>query len=170
DTQADEDDPPDADRYELLSSAGVTVPAALSRTSRLFIRGEAGSGKTTLLKWIAVRSALGELPSSLEAWNSSVPFFISLRRYVDRELPSLEQFPESIGRFIADEMPKGFVLGHLRAGRATVLVDGVDEFPESRRADARRWVDELIAAFPDARYVITSRPGAVPPGWLASEG
>ncbi|MEU7883804.1 NACHT N-terminal Helical domain 1-containing protein [Microbispora bryophytorum] len=166
------------DRRGLLSNGdaeidirglGLRVELALSSSTRLFLRGTAGCGKTTLLRWIAVRSALGDFPDTLASWNNTVPFFVPLRRYVNRDLPTPEQFLESVGRHIADEMPKGWVQEQLRAGRALVLVDGLDELPKAGRAKARSWLQELIAAFPGSRYLVTSRPGAAPPSWLRGD-
>ena len=107
----------------------LTVEQALADGNRVFIRGEAGSGKTTLLKWIAVHSAYQDLPTQLEEWNKCLPFFIPLRRYAETDLPSLQNFPDAVGRFISDEMPSGYVLDALRSGEAVVLIDGLDEFP-----------------------------------------
>ncbi|WP_061300295.1 NACHT domain-containing protein [Herbidospora cretacea] len=137
---------------------------------RLLIRGEAGGGKTTLLRWIAVRAALRDLPSAMADLRDCVPFSIPLRQFVDQELPAPADFLVQVGRHIADEMPRGWVQRHLRTGRAVVLIDGVDELPEARRRDAHAWVRELIQAFPQARYVVTSRPGAIDSAWLAGEG
>lgn len=146
----------------------VRVEDLLVRGSRLFIRGEAGSGKTTLLQWIAVRCASDDLVPA-PGWANVVPFFVRLRRYAAEPLPSPEQFLAEVGRHVAEEMPDGWVHEKLRSGRAVVLVDGVDELPEQRRAEARSWLRELIAVFPSARYVVTSRPAAVAPTWLRSE-
>lgn len=143
----------------------VSADAALD-ASRLFIRGEAGSGKTTLLQWIAVRYAARDRPGRSDL----VPFLVRLRRYASRDLPAPEHFVEEVGRHIADEMPAHWVHGLLRAGRAVVLVDGVDELPEDRRDATRSWLRELVAAFPNARYVVTSRPAAVDAAWLEGEG
>jgi Leucine-rich repeat (LRR) protein len=151
------------------ASSDINVDQALKVSHRIFLRGEAGSGKTTLMKWIAVRSALRDLPAELESWNESVPFLVPLRRYVDSDLPSPEQFPETVGRFISDEMPSGYVRTQLRNGQGIVLIDGLDEFPQAKRDSLRGWLDQLLSAFPEAKYVVTSRPGAVPSGWLRSE-
>ena len=147
----------------------LTVEQTLTEGNRIFIRGEAGSGKTTLLKWIAVHSAYQDLPMQFDHWNRSVPFFIPLRRYANAELPSLNDFPDAVGRFISDEMPSGYVLNALRTGEATLLIDGLDEFPAGKRESAPM-AGDLISTFPDARYIVTSRPGAVAPGWLGPEG
>lgn len=148
-----------------VSSSTAQVEDVLAASRRLFIRGEAGSGKTTLLQWIAVHSARRSFPTKLTDWNDTVPFFIALRRHAE-QLPGPERFVTEVGRHIAAEMPAGWVHEHLRSGKAVVLVDGVDELTERRRDEARRWLRELIAAFPQARYVVTTRPAAVAADWL----
>ncbi|MFD9739519.1 NACHT domain-containing protein [Umezawaea sp. NPDC059074] len=148
---------------------GSRVEELLAGDRRLFIRGEAGLGKTTLLHWIAVRSALGDFPPSLNEWNGTIPFFVPLRRYADRELPAPERFLDEVGRHISDEMPKGWVQQRLRDGRAVLLVDGVDELAPDRRDEVRSWLRDLVGAFPEARFVVTSRPGAAQPEWLHGE-
>jgi len=139
---------------------------ALSGTNRLFLRGAAGTGKTTLLQWIAVRAARHDFPEMLSAWNDTVPFLIRLRRYVRDALPAPEEFVTEVAKNYASEMPKGWVRELLEAGRALVLVDGIDELPEERRPALREWLSDLIADFPGARYVVTTRPGAVTEDWL----
>jgi hypothetical protein len=148
------------------SSGTFRVEEILASTRRLFIRGHAGLGKTTLLQWIAVSSAREAFPADLADWNGTVPFFIPLRRYSTDPLPAPEEFLREVGRHIAIEMPPGWVQQRLRSGDAIVLVDGVDELSEERRADAQRWLRELVDAFPHARFVVTSRPAAVPADWL----
>jgi len=148
----------------------IRVDDALAMGPRLFLRGIAGSGKTTLLQWIGVRSAQGDFSINLSDWNGTVPFFIPLRRYVGRELPAPQDFLQEIGRHIADEMPRGWVHRQLEGGRGLVLIDGIDELPLAERAPARRWLRSLIETFPDSRYIVTSRHGAVEEDWLTGEG
>jgi hypothetical protein len=145
------------------------IEELLAQTNRLFIRGEAGLGKTTLLQWIAVRSARTDFRVPLTAWNDRIPFFVPLRRYAERELPPPERFLDEVGRHIAHDMPKGWVQQQMRSGRAIVLIDGVDELAAERRTDARSWLRQLVTAFPDARYIVTSRPSAAPADWLRGE-
>ncbi len=144
------------------------VDEVLTSTRRLFIRGQAGLGKTTLLQWIAVRSALRDFPERLAAWNT-VPFLVRLREHTSGDLPPPEEFVTELGRHIAAEMPPGWVQQQLRSGRGVVLVDGVDELIPRRRTMARKWLRELIEAFPHARYVVTSRPAAAEPDWLRGD-
>ncbi|MFF4426945.1 NACHT domain-containing protein [Streptomyces sp. NPDC001549] len=58
----------------------------------------------------------------------------------------------------------------MRAGRALVLVDGVDEVPLRLRGRTQVWLRGLVAAFPRARFVVTTRPSAVPEDWPAGQG
>lgn len=95
---------------------------------------------------------------------------IRLRRYVGKDLPPPEDFLSEIGRHIAADMPEGWVHQLLRAGHALILVDGVDELPELQRRPARDWLSELVETFPEARYVVTSRPGAATSEWLSGQG
>jgi NACHT domain len=161
---------PDAGRADQAGTGTVRVDDALADTHKLFLRGEAGSGKTTMLQWLAVRAARGDFPERLAAWNGTMPFLIRLRRYVGKDLPSPEGFLSEIGRHIAADMPEGWVHRLLRDGRALILVDGVDELPASQRRLVRDWLAELVGTFPEARYVVTSRPGAAAGEWLDGQG
>jgi hypothetical protein len=67
-------------------------------------------------------------------------------------------------------MPGGWVHNYLHDGTAVVLVDGVDELSADRRDEVRYWLRDLVHAFPQARYVVTSRPSAALPTWLDGEG
>ena len=106
------------DSRELPSVPGeLRIDDALAGTSRLFLRGEAG-GKTTMLQWIAVRAARRDLPDRLNSWNDTIPFLLRLRHYIGKRLPAPEGFLGQLGQHIADEMPKGWVHGLLRTGKA----------------------------------------------------
>jgi hypothetical protein len=159
------------------------IEDVLAETSRLFLRGGAGSGKTTLLQRLAVRAARRDLPDWRTSMNTSpkrserlsrstetVPFLIRLRQYVGKDLPGPEGFLGQVGQHIADNMPRGWVHGLLREGRALVLVDGVDELPDAQRRSARDWLADLVNSFPESYYVVTSRPAAASDRWLEEEG
>ncbi|MBN6038622.1 NACHT domain-containing NTPase [Amycolatopsis sp. 195334CR] len=147
-----------------------TVEAALAGSPRTLIRGEAGSGKTTLLRWLAVKCAQGSLESSLSSWNGLVPFFVQLRRYADKDLPTPGELLSTVAWQLKDHMPQRWAWDVLSSGRGLVLVDGVDEVPEQRRGMVQEWLSDLVGAFPKSRYVVTSRPPAIADGWLDGEG
>jgi energy-coupling factor transporter ATP-binding protein EcfA2 len=146
---------------------GQRVEDALADRNRILIIGDAGSGKTTLLRYLAVMAAQREFPEVLLAWNNAMPFLISLRQYVREntsavEFPAPRDFPKAIAVGADEGMPSNWVANHLREGRAIVLVDGLDEVPEGAiRQRAIEWLNDIILSYPEARYVVTSRPTAV---------
>ncbi|WP_079425591.1 NACHT domain-containing protein [Streptomyces katrae] len=138
---------------------------ALGAAERVLLRGPAGSGKSTLLQWLALNAARrAEGP-----WALSVPFVLRLRSFTTTEaLPLPEEFLKAAG--VPLSAPPGWVEELMLSGRALVLVDGVDEVPQRLRGRTETWLRSLISAFPKARYVVTTRPSAVPEDWLAREG
>jgi hypothetical protein len=145
-----------------LTGAGIGVGELLADSARVLLRGGAGAGKTTVLQWLAVRAAAD--------LDGPVPFFVPLRQYATRELPAPQDFLGAVGREIAGMMPDRWVHERLAEGRALVLLDGVDELPEKKRREVRRWLEGLVTAFGGARWVVTARPAAVADDWLAGSG
>ncbi|WP_326559876.1 NACHT domain-containing protein [Micromonospora sp. NBC_01796] len=154
---------------ELAESGAVRVEAALGRSHRTLIRGEAGSGKTTILRWLAITAARGAFTGELADWNGLVPFLVVLRRYPDRPLPSPEQLVSATTTALAGLAPLGWTHRQLALGQALLLVDGVDELPASARRRVREWLRELLTAYPMIRVVVTSRPAAATARWLSAE-
>jgi Leucine-rich repeat (LRR) protein len=144
----------------------LRVDDAIANRRRVFLRGVAGSGKTTLLQWLAVRSARNGFDGNMRDWNDSVPFFIQLRRFTPGALPQPREFLRHVADPIAETAPDDWVPRLLSSGRAIVLVDGVDEVPEAGRRRVKDWLEGLTIAYPQARFVVTSRPVAVSDEWL----
>ncbi|MEV2252253.1 NACHT domain-containing protein [Streptomyces sp. NPDC050147] len=166
-----------ADPRESPWSANAPTPRpadqSLADHDRVLLRGEAGSGKTTLVQWLAV-SAAGPAPDDdrMAYLYDRVPYVLPLRtltRHGER-LPAPADFLSAVGSPLAGAQPKGWETRVLTAGRALVLVDGIDEIPESERARTRAWLTDLIDAHPGNRWLVTSRPSAVREDWLAEEG
>ncbi|MFE5969347.1 NACHT domain-containing protein [Streptomyces sp. NPDC056463] len=148
---------------------GLRSESAIANFDRILLRGDAGSGKTTLLCWLAVNAVRRSFDGELGNFNGYLPFIIPLRRFADRSLPAAHEFLSETGRHLAGEMPSSWVNRALRSGRAFVLIDGVDELPETRREEAKEWIAELLSSYPSVRYIVTSRPGAAEEEWLSRE-
>ncbi|MET8132782.1 NACHT domain-containing protein [Streptomyces sp. NPDC005251] len=150
-----------------VAAAATSLPAeqALSEQDLVLLRGVAGSGKTTLVQWLAVTTAHGER-------GDRIPFVLPLRTLVRRPdgLPAPEAFLSAVRIAFHATQPDGWadrVLGH---GRGLLLVDGLDEIPERDREHTRRWLRELLDAYPGNQWLVTSRPSAVREDWLAPDG
>ncbi|MEU3372195.1 NACHT domain-containing protein [Streptomyces sp. NPDC006660] len=158
------------------ASPCLPIPAdqALAGRERVLLRGEAGSGKTTLVQWLAVSAArMGaeDHGDRMTYLRDRIPFVLPLRtltRHGER-LPAPKDFLAAVGSPLAGEQPPGWESRVLAAGRALVLVDGIDEIPDAERSRTRSWLGDLIAAFPGNRWLVTSRPSAVREDWLGDE-
>ncbi|MFD6288735.1 NACHT domain-containing protein [Streptomyces sp. NPDC060205] len=151
------------------AQTSVKVEQALAGCERLVLRGPAGSGKSTLVQWLALNAARRGFGPELAGWNLCVPFVLRLRSFSTPDgLPLPQDFLSAAG--VPLRAPDGWVEELLHGGRALVLVDGVDEVPTRLRGRTEKWLKSLVAAFPRARYVVTTRPAAVPEDWLAAQG
>ncbi|CAM5708697.1 hypothetical protein SFUMM280S_01003 [Streptomyces fumanus] len=153
------------------ASSSHRIDTLLADRPRALLRGEAGAGKTTLVWWLAAHAANATLNENLAELNGLVPFVIPLREVHARG----GKFPAppdllSAGRVLTDSPPAGWVRRVLEAGRGLLLVDGLDEVPESRREEARRWLAVLLDRYPRTRCLATVRPNAVEKDWLAPDG
>lgn len=155
----------------------ITVNEALAEQKRLVVLGDPGSGKTTLLRYLAllygracaqgvslVDAKLG-LPES--GW---LPVFLPLRQ-IGRYLAEhhgkddgtdghamLLAFLERVLKNERVDVAARFFDEWLQSGRAVVLLDGLDEVADpALRRRVSRLVDAFTRAYPDCRYVVTSR-------------
>ncbi|WP_103348048.1 NACHT domain-containing protein [Amycolatopsis sp. CA-128772] len=149
------------DDHTWLGGRRNDVVNVLAAAGPLVLIGEAGSGKTTLLQWIAVSAARDRLPPQLGAWKGKVPLAVRLRRYVDRPLPDVESLTDEVAANLSARKPARWCTDLLVAGRAILLIDGLDELPVSRRPAVQKWLDDLLAAFPDNVFIISGRPAAL---------
>ncbi|WP_405482531.1 NACHT domain-containing protein [Streptomyces anulatus] len=151
--------------------ASIGIEQALGEWDRLLLRGPAGSGKSTLVQWLALNAARQTFGGELADWNRCVPFVLRLRAFTALDaLPAPADFLRAAGVPLHGSAPAGWADRLLQQGRALVLVDGVDEVPDRLRKRTERWLRDLIAAYPRARYVVTTRPSAVPETWLSGSG
>jgi NACHT domain len=158
----------DAGDGEQISRSGM-FEDWLARYPRLLIEGRAGGGKTTILQWIAVQAARRDFVGAAAGFNGYVPFFLRLREYAEDTLPQPEQFLDKVASLLAPEAG-AWPREQIRSGRALVLIDGVDEVPETRRPLVLAWLRELCELFPNVRYVVTTRPSALDDDALSDLG
>ncbi|MFI6165268.1 NACHT domain-containing protein [Nocardia sp. NPDC051052] len=145
---------------------GERIEGALSRKSRILLRGEAGSGKTTLLRWLAVMAARASFTGELAAWNGLIPVVLRLRSYAARELPKLHELLDDAAGPLTSHMPAAWIDRQLADGRVLLLIDGVDELVLADRQKVHEWITRLLHAYPETRMVVTSRPAAARQDWL----
>ncbi|MEU5401192.1 NACHT domain-containing protein [Streptomyces sp. NPDC005963] len=147
------------------------IEELLGTRSRVLLRGDAGAGKTTLIWWLAAHAAAGTLDERLAELNGLVPFVVPLRtlRAQGDGFPSPSQLA-GVSRLMIDDAPTGWAGRVLTEGRGLLLVDGLDEVPQDDREEAHRWLSRLLRRYPLTRCLVTVRPLAVAPDWLASEG
>ncbi|MEV7193832.1 NACHT domain-containing protein [Streptomyces sp. NPDC093510] len=148
------------------------VEGAFAGDKRVLLRGAAGSGKTTLVQWLAVTTARQDRLTGEQAHLiGRVPFVLPLRTLTrgGASLPAPADFLGAAGAALASAQPAGWADRVLSAGRALMLIDGIDEVPEEERERTRRWLRDLLCAYPGNLWLVTSRPSAVREDWLGSE-
>ncbi|MFI0735150.1 NACHT domain-containing protein [Streptomyces sp. NPDC021225] len=157
---------------EISAGPEAPIPAdqALSGHSRVLLRGVAGSGKTTLVQWLAVCAAGQEPPRGMEQLIGRVPFVLPLRTIARQDaLPTPDRFLAAVHNPRHGAQPAGWADRVLTAGRGLLLIDGIDEIPEPDRERTRTWLGDLLLAYPDNLWLVTSRPSAVADDWLGAQ-
>ncbi|MEU7639182.1 NACHT domain-containing protein [Streptomyces sp. NPDC039016] len=157
---------------ELPPRAPVPADQALTGRDRVLLRGVAGSGKSTLVQWLAVSCTkpLGE--TGLPHLYGRVPFVLPLRTLTrtGAALPTPDRFLAAVACPVSGAQPDGWAHRVLTSGRALLLVDGLDEIPAPEREATRRWLRDLLDAFPGNLWLVTTRPSAVRDDWLTPDG
>ena len=146
----------------------VSMFATASRTRSIAILGAPGSGKTTLLRYVTYTYAKRQQRKHHRKAPDLVPFLIYLRDLFrqDQTPPDfqtlslldllLQQKP--IAKLKPARQEVKWLRQQLTNGTALVMVDGLDEVPEDQRQIVGEWLDQQIADYPDAAFLLTSRP------------
>jgi Leucine-rich repeat (LRR) protein/predicted MPP superfamily phosphohydrolase len=100
------------------------------------------------------------LSAHSEDWRQKIPFIIRLRDCSNGQLPRPSQFPLLLAKELPDP-PANWIDNVLRAGRGLVMFDGADEVPQQVRDATMREIRELMSAYPENYYIVTTRPEAV---------
>ncbi len=132
---------------------------------RLVILGDPGSGKTTFLRRIAnaqctARLADASAPFPLLLQISELSEFVE--RHERKDAPAL--MPLLLAhrtRDLAVPLDEDFFKRQLTRGPCLLLLDGLDEAPsEAARKTVSRLIEKAARAWPNCRFVVTTRPKA----------
>ncbi|MEB3118708.1 MAG: GUN4 domain-containing protein [Limnothrix sp.] len=133
----------------------------------LALRALGGSGKTTLLKHVAY--VYGKGTYRQKGAPKLIPFLLFLkdcRRELTKENPP--NLPDLLTHYHLPGLPGGKALNPppswaanlLNQGTALVMFDGFDEVPAGDRPLVSQWLSDQMRQYPDAVFIITSRPRA----------
>ncbi|MCC6985134.1 MAG: NACHT domain-containing protein, partial [Anaerolineales bacterium] len=150
--------------YEDPLHFGDPVPLldALKGNSGVIVLGDPGAGKTTFVKYLAVRLARGE--GNQIGLDDYLPILLPLAAFANALQTKdirLDDFIAEYFSAIGSDLPVGPMLGEaLKAGRALILLDGLDEV---RDLNLRNTVVERVVDFytfhrhQGNKFVLTSR-------------
>ena len=95
------------------------------------------------------KAATDGLPIELSALRGIVPFVLRLRHYSDQAFPNVDDWLKTEFPMLPTP-PDGWIRKQHVGGRALVLVDGVDEMPETKRDNMLMALRQLVALYPAA--------------------
>jgi len=147
------------DRFCLGKVCQARVPGleVILSYSKLMVLGKPGSGKSTLLQHIAIRCNRGQLQPD------RVPIFIRLKTFAEDSrdkgdfslLHYINQELEDCG--IADSLVTEAIL---LQGRVLILLDGLDEVPESDGDEVVKQIRRFSEKYYRNQFIITCRIAA----------
>lgn len=121
----------------------------------LVILGDPGSGKSTLLKYLSTK--ITELRKSEHLLKNIVPIFFRLSDYSDFYKKDRKSIYEYITNYF-DNQYQNIYKENFEYSNMLILMDGLDEIAEtSLRLKVTEQVMDLIARYPNNRYIVTSR-------------
>ncbi len=149
---------PDADNFNRLGLGKVCqkrVPGldAVKSHCKLMVLGKPGSGKTTFLKHIVIQCDRAKFEAN------KIPIFIPLKTFA--EIANLDLL-----EYISDEFATCGVEGRsqtefvLSQGRGLILLDGLDEVPESDSDAVVRQIRQFVQKYYNNQFIITCRIAA----------
>lgn len=138
------------------------VSVIFAKHSRLMLWGRAGSGKTTALKKYLL-SKLNKFSTEVYG-DLKIPVFVALRKFFihtegTQNLLETISFQIKLGG-LEDTESKKLTLKLLKEGKLLILMDGLDEVPKDILPKVQQEISNLVASYPDNRFILTCRYGA----------
>lgn len=143
-------------------SPSMTLVQALASGANLLLTGELGSGKSSALAYLALRLAnrspeMQSLVGSIPVWLHAADLDLTKGDDKDPLQPLVVAAQRSASSGVAGMLP-AYLRRHLGAGRAILLLDGLDEFPSDQVAPVAGWLRALLTEYPNNRVVATAAP------------
>ena len=152
---------------EFLSRSGKTSAASQvlqqPKSSRCVLLGAPGSGKTTLMSYFAVAAATVETSAHLGLASEHLPILVRIRDWVRSSHTNLLDYVRwfATDKLAVKDLPSGFFEHWLEAGKALILLDGLDEVASEARRDEVVHQIECFLHYEQHQQnpaIITSRP------------
>ncbi|MDE7254399.1 MAG: NACHT domain-containing protein [Acetatifactor sp.] len=131
--------------------SNVCIDTFLQDRNFVIITGTGGIGKSMMMTHFML--------STINKYNESgrIPIFVLLRNYNPEE-GDLEDFIFCEFKRHDKDLKLSDMIEILNDGHAVVLMDGLDELKAERREQFNKEIDKLVDNYPDAFYVMSSRP------------
>ena len=146
-----------------VSQPRVPVMTAVAKYHKLIVLGKPGAGKTTFLKHLAMQCINGEFEAE------RLPLFVNLKQFAENPdrlgllaFMSHRHLKSQITALNQDELDRHVVQLKqiLGAGRALILLDGLDEVTQAEHDWVLREIRVLSEAFHDNHFLMTCRVAA----------
>ncbi len=119
----------------------------------------------TPLAVVLIRSVASYSAGTIGGGLTGIVAQLVKNRYEQRKL---ERQWEEMGERIVQRLEPLFQQAvNEGGGQALLLFDGVDEVPPDRRDEVRWEIEQIVRAYPRNWFLVSTRPAAVPEGWLA---
>ncbi|MEO1209551.1 MAG: HEAT repeat domain-containing protein, partial [Cyanobacteria bacterium J06638_20] len=162
----------------VMKQEGKTFSAAKllpqSRSHRCVLLGAPGSGKTTLMSYFAVALSTGEGVDGLGLNAHYLPILVRIRDWIQSAQNGLLDYIRAFAteKLSVKDFPDGFFEHWLEAGKALILLDGLDEVAnEARRDEVVNQIEVFLQAqsYRDNPAIITSRPAGYKQAYFRTE-
>jgi energy-coupling factor transporter ATP-binding protein EcfA2 len=130
----------------------------------LAVIGFPGSGKTTLLKHMTLALATEKNYHRTSQIPTKLPILIFLRDIADAvkkqsDITLADIVQENITKFNGPIAPLNWFESQLSRGHCLVMLDGLDEIPDSQeRKRIADWVEHQTIKYGKSQFIVTSRP------------